>query len=123
VESGRRVSVIGSDGVSSGGPAIQHRAGGHHLDWILGGIQVLGTGSRSFSSPTGRPRAGTPRLRPSSVDIPRVASCGPGNPAFHAVSVGEAQAAARALERDLSQLDADLTDLTLWSDGLREGVC
>jgi len=41
---------------------------------------------------------------------------------FRSVTVGEAEAASRTLERELSQADADLTDSMLWGEGVWAGA-
>ena len=130
-EAGRRTLVESTYEVSPSsdrmgcrleGPAIQHIGPADIIsDWIpLGGIQVPGNGKPIVLLADRQTTGGYTKIATViGPDIPRVAQLRPGETLrFHAVSVGEAQAAARALERDLSQLDADLTDLTLWSDGM-----
>jgi len=110
------------------GPAIQHVGPADIIsDWIpLGGIQVPANGKPIVLLADRQTTGGYTKIATViGPDIPRVAQLRPGETLrFQAISAGEAQAAARALERDLNQVDADLTDLTLWSEGLSaRGIC
>jgi len=110
------------------GPAIQHVGQADIIsDWIpLGGIQVPANGKPIVLLADRQTTGGYTKIATViGPDIPRVAQLRPGETLrFQAISAGEAQAAARALERDLNQVDADLTDLTLWSEGLSaRGIC
>ena len=104
------------------GPAIQHVGPADIIsDWIpLGGIQVPGNGKPIVLLADRQTTGGYTKIATViGPDIPRVVQLRPGEAVrFQAISVGEAQEAARALERHLNQVDADLADLMLWSDGL-----
>jgi allophanate hydrolase subunit 2 len=110
------------------GPAIQHVGPADIIsDWIpLGGIQVPGNGKPIVLLADRQTTGGYTKIATViGPDIPKVAQLRPGETLrFQAISAGEAQAAARALERDLNHLDADLTDLMLWSEGIfARGIC
>jgi len=136
-EAGRRTLVESTYEVSQAsdrmgcrleGPAIQHVGPPDIIsDWVpLGGIQVPGNGKPIVLLADRQTTGGYTKIATViGPDIPHVAQLRPGEILrFKAISVGEAQAAARALERDLNQVDVDLTDLTLWSDGLSaRAVC
>jgi len=104
------------------GPAIRHVGPADIIsDWIpLGGIQVPGNGKPIVLLADRQTTGGYTKIATViGPDIPRVAQLRPGETLrFQGISLGEAQAAARALERDLNQADTDLTDQMLWSDGL-----
>jgi antagonist of KipI len=110
------------------GPAVQHVGPADIIsDWIpLGGIQVPGNGKPIVLLADRQTTGGYTKIATViGPDIPTVAQLRPGETLrFQVISVDAAQTAARALERDLSQLDADLTDLALWDDGLcARAVC
>jgi allophanate hydrolase subunit 2 len=130
-EAGRRTLVESTYEVSPSsdrmgcrleGPAIQHVGPADIIsDWIPpGGIQVPGNGKPIVLLADRQTTGGYTKIATViGPDIPRVAQMRPGETLrFQAITVGEAQAAARALERHLDQVEAELTDLMLWSDGL-----
>jgi allophanate hydrolase subunit 2 len=103
------------------GPVIEHTGAADIIsDWIpLGGIQVPGNGKPIVLLTDRQTTGGYTKIATViGPDIPKLAQVRPGDRVrFQAISVREAQAVARTLERDLSKLDATLTDLTLWSEG------
>ena len=102
------------------GPAIEHAGAADIIsDWIpLGGIQVPGNGKPIILLADRQTTGGYTKIATViGPDIPKLAQLRPGDRVrFQALAVAEAQGVARTLERDLSMLDATLTDLTLWSD-------
>jgi KipI family sensor histidine kinase inhibitor len=102
------------------GPPIEHAGAADIIsDWIpLGGIQVPGNGKPIILLADRQTTGGYTKIATViGPDIPKLAQLRPGDRVqFEALAIGDAQAVARALERDLSRLDATLTDLTLWSD-------
>jgi KipI family sensor histidine kinase inhibitor len=104
------------------GRAIEHVGPADIIsDWIpLGGIQVPGNGKPIVLLADRQTTGGYTKIATViGPDIPKLAQLRPGEAVrFRAVSAGEAQAAARALELDLDRVDAALTDLTLWGEGL-----
>lgn len=129
-ESGRRTLVESTYEVTPSsdrmgcrleGPAIEHTAGADIVsDWIpLGGIQVPGNGKPIVLLADRQTTGGYTKIATViSPDIPRLAQLRPGDRVrFQAVAVHEAQECSRTLERDLSRLEASLTDQTLWSEG------
>ncbi len=104
------------------GPAIEHIGPADIIsDWIpLGGVQVPGNGKPIVLLADRQTTGGYTKIATViGPDIPKIAQLRPGEGVrFQAVSVAEAQAAARALERELGALDADVTDLTLWGEGM-----
>ncbi len=107
------------------GPAIEHAGAADIVsDWIpLGGIQVPGNGKPIVLLADRQTTGGYTKIATViGPDISKLAQVRPGEAVrFQAVSIEEAQAAARALDRDLGQLDADLTDWTLWGEGVWAG--
>jgi KipI family sensor histidine kinase inhibitor len=103
------------------GPVIEHGGAADIIsDWIpSGGIQVPGNGKPIVLLADRQTTGGYTKIATViGPDIPKLAQMRPGDHVrFQAVSIREAQAVARTLERDLSKLDASLTDLTLWSEG------
>jgi len=108
------------------GPAIQHVGAADIVsDWIpLGGIQVPGNGKPIVLLADRQTTGGYTKIATVvGRDIPMLAQMRPGEAVrFAAVSLGEAQAAARALERELDALEVSLTDLGLWSEGAETGL-
>jgi allophanate hydrolase subunit 2 len=102
------------------GPAIEHAGAADIIsDWIpLGGIQVPGNGKPIILLADRQTTGGYTKIATViGPDIPKLAQLRPGDRVrFEGLAIGDAQAVARALDRDLSRLDATLTDLTLWSD-------
>ena len=102
------------------GPAIEHAGAADIIsDWIpLGGIQVPGNGKPIILLADRQTTGGYTKIATViGPDIPKLAQLRPGDRVrFQALAVAEAQGIARTLERDLSKLDATLTDLALWSD-------
>jgi KipI family sensor histidine kinase inhibitor len=110
------------------GPAIEHAGPADIIsDWIpLGGIQVPGNGKPIVLLADRQTTGGYTKIATViSPDIPTLVQLRPGEAVrFRAVTVGEAEAAARALETALRQVDSDSTDWMLWSEGVRAGaVC
>jgi biotin-dependent carboxylase-like uncharacterized protein len=110
------------------GPAIEHAGPADIVsDWIpLGGIQVPGNGKPIVLLADRQTTGGYTKIATViSPDIPTLVQLRPGEAVrFRAVTVGEAEAAARALETALRQVDSDSTDWMLWSEGVRAGaVC
>ena len=110
------------------GPAIQHVGPADIVsDWIpLGGIQVPGNGKPIVLLADRQTTGGYTKIATViGPDIPKLAQVRPGEAVrFRAVSVGEAQAAACAVERALDRMEADGTDLDLWGEGLSaRGIC
>ena len=110
------------------GPAIEHAGPADIIsDWIpLGGIQVPGNGKPIVLLADRQTTGGYTKIATViSPDIPKLVQLRPGEAVrFRAVTVGEAEAAARALEGALRQADSDLTDWMLWSEGVSaRGVC
>jgi allophanate hydrolase subunit 2 len=110
------------------GPAIEHVGPADIIsDWIpLGGIQVPGNGKPIILLADRQTTGGYTKIATViSPDIPKLAQLRAGETVrFRAVSVAEAQTAARALERELQHLDSDLTDQVLWGEGLSMGgIC
>lgn len=107
------------------GPAIEHVGPADIVsDWIPpGGIQVPGNGKPIVLLADRQTTGGYTKIATViGPDLPKLAQLRPGEAVrFRAVSVGEALAAARALERELHQVDAALTDLTLWGEGAEAG--
>jgi biotin-dependent carboxylase-like uncharacterized protein len=108
------------------GPAIEHGGPADIIsDWIpLGGIQVPGNGKPIVLLADRQTTGGYTKIATVvSPDIPKLVQLRPGEAVrFRAVTVGEAEAAARALERELCQADSDVTDLMLWGEGLWAGA-
>jgi antagonist of KipI len=108
------------------GPAIEHVGPADIIsDWIpLGGIQVPGNGKPIVLLADRQTTGGYTKIATViSADIPKLAQLRPGEAVrFRAVTVSEAEAAARALERELSQADANVTDLMLWGEGVWAGA-
>jgi KipI family sensor histidine kinase inhibitor len=104
------------------GPAIEHVGPADIVsDWIpLGGIQVPGNGRPIILLADRQTTGGYTKIATViGPDIPRLVQLRPGEAVrFQAVSIEEAHAASRALERELDQMDADLTDLTLWGEDM-----
>jgi len=128
-EAGRRTFLESSYEVSPSsdrmgcrleGPAIEHAGAADIIsDWIpLGGIQVPGNGKPIILLADRQTTGGYTKIATViGPDIPKLAQLRPGDHVrFEGLAIGDAQAVARALDRDLSRLDATLTDLTLWSD-------
>ena len=110
------------------GPAIEHAGAADIIsDWIpLGGIQVPGNGKPIILVADRQTTGGYTKIATViGPDIPKLAQLRPGDRVrFQALAIAEAQAVAGTLDRDLSRLDATLTDLTLWSDaGWMEELC
>ena len=110
------------------GPAIEHAGPADIIsDWIpLGGIQVPGNGKPIVLLADRQTTGGYTKIATViSPDIPKLVQLRPGEAVrFRAVTVGEAEAAARALERALRQADSDLTDWMLWGEAVSaRGVC
>ena len=110
------------------GPAIEHAGPADIIsDWIpLGGIQVPGNGKPIVLLADRQTTGGYTKIATViSPDIPKLVQLRPGEAVcFRAVTVGEAEAAARALEKALRQTDSDLTDWMLWGEGVSaRGVC
>lgn len=110
------------------GPAIEHAGAADIIsDWIpLGGVQVPGNGKPIILLADRQTTGGYTKIATViGPDIPKLAQLRPGDRVrFQALAIAEAQGVARTLERDLSRLDATLTDLTLWSDaGWMEELC
>jgi KipI family sensor histidine kinase inhibitor len=108
------------------GPTIQHAGPADIVsDWVpLGGIQVPGNGKPIVLLADRQTTGGYTKIATViGRDIPKLAQMRPGEAVrFAAVSVGEAQAAARALERELDAFEAELTDLGLWAEGAQSGT-
>ncbi len=108
------------------GPAIEHAGAADIIsDWIpLGGIQVPGNGKPIVLLADRQTTGGYTKIATViSPDIPKLVQLRPGEALrFRAVSVGEAEAAARALERELGQADANVTDSMLWGEGFWAGA-
>jgi biotin-dependent carboxylase-like uncharacterized protein len=128
-EAGRRTFLESSYEVSPSsdrmgcrleGPAIEHAGAADIIsDWIpLGGIQVPGNGKPIILLADRQTTGGYTKIATViGPDIPKLAQLRPGDRVrFEGLAIRDAQAVARALDRDLSRLDATLTDLTLWSD-------
>ena len=110
------------------GPAIEHAGPADIIsDWIpLGGIQVPGNGKPIVLLADRQTTGGYTKIATViSLDIPKLVQLRPGEAVrFRAVTVGEAEAAARALERALRQADSDLTDWMVWGEAVSaRGVC
>jgi KipI family sensor histidine kinase inhibitor len=110
------------------GPAIEHGGPADIIsDWIpLGGIQVPGNGKPIVLLADRQTTGGYTKIATViSPDIPKLVQLRPGEAVrFRAVTVDEAEAALRALERGLCRVDSDLTDLMLWDEGLCAGsIC
>ena len=103
------------------GPGIEHVGAADIIsDWIpLGGIQVPGNGKPIILLADRQTTGGYTKIATViGPDIPKLAQLRPGDRVrFQAIAAQDAQAIARGQERDLSRLDATLTDLTLWNDG------
>jgi KipI family sensor histidine kinase inhibitor len=108
------------------GPAIEHIGPADIIsDWIPpGGVQVPGNGKPIVLLADRQTTGGYTKIATViGPDIAKIAQLRPGEGVrFQAVSVAEAQAAARALERELGALDAEVTDLTLWGEGMGMGA-
>jgi len=108
------------------GPAIEHGGPADIIsDWIaLGGIQVPGNGKPIVLLADRQTTGGYTKIATVlSPDLPKLVQLRPGEAVrFRAVTVDEAEAAARALERELRQADSDVTDLMLWGEGLWAGA-
>ena len=108
------------------GPAIEHGGPADIIsDWIpLGGIQVPGNGKPIVLLADRQTTGGYTKIATViSPDIPKLVQLRPGETVcFRAVTADEAETAARALERELSQADSDVTDLLLWGEGLQAGA-
>jgi KipI family sensor histidine kinase inhibitor len=108
------------------GPAIQHVGPADIIsDWIpLGGIQVPGNGKPIVLLADRQTTGGYTKIATViGPDIPRLAQIRPGEGLrFRAVAVEEAQAIARALERDLARWDLAAGDEVLWTEGLVSGL-
>jgi allophanate hydrolase subunit 2 len=100
------------------GPAIEHAGPADIIsDWIPpGGIQVPGSGKPIILLADRQTTGGYTKIATViGPDLPKLAQVRPGEQLrFQAISVEEAQAAARTLEMELARLDLRLTDLTLW---------
>jgi antagonist of KipI len=110
------------------GPAVEHAGPADIIsDWIpLGGIQVPGNGKPIVLLADRQTTGGYTKIATViSPDIPTLVQLRPGEAVrFRAVTVGEAEAAARALEGALRQADSDLTDWMLWGEAVSaRGVC
>jgi KipI family sensor histidine kinase inhibitor len=94
------------------GPSIAHRQGADIIsDWIpMGGVQVPGSGKPIVLLSDRQTTGGYTKLATViGPDIGRIAQCRPGDAVrFQAVSVVEAQAAAREQEGALRRLPAEL---------------
>jgi KipI family sensor histidine kinase inhibitor len=108
------------------GPAIEHVGPADIIsDWIpRGGIQVPGNGKPIVLLADRQTTGGYTKIATViTPDIPKLAQLRPGEGVrFQAVSVGEAHAVVRALERELAQAESDSTDWTLWGEGLWAGA-
>jgi len=100
------------------GPAIEHAGPADIIsDWIPpGGIQVPGSGKPIILLADRQTTGGYTKIATViGPDLPKLAQVRPGEQVrLQAISVEEAQAAARTLEMELARLDLRLTDLTLW---------
>ena len=110
------------------GPAIEHAGPADIIsDWIpLGGIQVPGNGKPIVLLADRQTTGGYTKIATViGPDIPKLVQLRPGEAVrFRAVTVGEAEAVARALEGALRQADSDSTDWMLWNAGLSAGsIC
>jgi biotin-dependent carboxylase-like uncharacterized protein len=101
------------------GPALAHARGADIIsDWIpLGGIQVPGSGKPIILLANRQTTGGYTKIATViGPDIPLVAQRRPGDAVrFRAVTAGEAQAAARDLERRLADLPDRLETPALWT--------
>jgi antagonist of KipI len=110
------------------GPAIEHAGPADIIsDWIPpGGIQVPGSGKPIILLADRQTTGGYTKIATViGPDLAKLAQLRPGEQVrLQAISVEEAQAAARTLEMELARLDLRLTDLTLWSEaGWVEEFC
>jgi biotin-dependent carboxylase-like uncharacterized protein len=107
------------------GPAIAHVDSADMLsDWVpLGGVQVPGDGKPIILLTDRQTTGGYPKIATViKPDISLVAQLRPGDAlAFQAVSVAEAQAAARKVEADLLALPAHLVNGESWTYAARLG--
>jgi len=108
------------------GPTIEHVGPADIIsDWIpLGGIQVPGNGKPIVLLADRQTTGGYTKIATViGPDIPKLVQLRPGEAVrFRSVTVGEAEAASRTLERELSQADADSTDSMLWGEGVWAGA-
>ena len=108
------------------GPSIEHAGPADIIsDWIpLGSIQVPANGKPIVLLADRQTTGGYTKIAAAiGPDIPKLVQLRPGEAVrFQSVSLDEAQVATRALERELSQADSDLTDLTLWGEGVWAGA-
>lgn len=107
------------------GPVIEHaRPADIISDWIpLGGIQVPGNGKPIVLLADRQTTGGYTKIATViGSDIPKLVQLRPGEAVrFRGVTVGEAESAARALERELREAEAQSTDMMLWGEGVWAG--
>jgi len=107
------------------GPAIEHAGPADVIsDWIpLGGIQVPGNGKPIVLLADRQTTGGYTKIATViGSDIPKLVQLRPGEAVrFHAVTVGEAESAARALEREIREAEVQSTDMMLWGEGVWAG--
>jgi KipI family sensor histidine kinase inhibitor len=107
------------------GPAIEHAGPADIIsDWIpLGGIQVPGNGKPIVLLADRQTTGGYTKIATViGSDIPKLVQLRPGEAVrFHAVTVGEAESAARALEREIREAEVQSTDMMLWGEGVWAG--